>query len=100
MVAKSGDSLLAENARQTLKTALLPLATVVTPNLPEAEVLCGCTVKRIEEMQEAARRIHDLGPRYVVVKGGHMEGRPVDLLFDGQDFQTFDARLISRFCAV
>lgn len=91
MVAKSGDSLLAENARQTLKTALLPLATVVTPNLPEAEVLCGCTVKRIEEMQEAARRIHDLGPRYVVVKGGHMEGRPVDLLFDGQDFQTFDA---------
>jgi hydroxymethylpyrimidine/phosphomethylpyrimidine kinase len=91
MVAKSGDSLLAENARQTLKTALLPLATVVTPNLPEAEVLCGCAVKRVEEMQEAARRIHDLGPRYVVVKGGHMEGRPVDLLFDGKDFQTFDA---------
>jgi hydroxymethylpyrimidine/phosphomethylpyrimidine kinase len=47
-------------------------------------------VKRIEEMQEAARRIHDLGPRCVVVKGGHREGRPVDLLFDGQDFQTFD----------
>jgi len=71
MVAKSGDSLLSEDARQTLKNSLLPLATVVTPNLPEAEVLCGCRVQNLKEMQEAARRIHQLGPRYVVIKGGH-----------------------------
>ncbi|MGD9261013.1 MAG: bifunctional hydroxymethylpyrimidine kinase/phosphomethylpyrimidine kinase, partial [Desulfobacterales bacterium] len=88
MVAKSGDSLLSEDARQTLKNSLLPLATVVTPNLPEAEVLCDCRVRNLDQMQEAARRIHQLGPRYVVIKGGHLKERPVDLLFDGKDFQT------------
>ena len=96
MVAKSGDSLLSEDARETLKTALLPLATVVTPNLPEAEVLCGRSVKTQDEMQEVAMRIHDLGPRYVLIKGGHMAGRPVDLLYDGKDFQKYDAPRLNQ----
>ncbi|MGD8889175.1 MAG: bifunctional hydroxymethylpyrimidine kinase/phosphomethylpyrimidine kinase [Desulfobacterales bacterium] len=96
MVAKSGDSLLSEDARQTLKNSLLPLATVVTPNLPEAEVLCDCRVRNLDQMQEAARRIHQLGPRYVVIKGGHLKERPVDLLFDGKDFQTYDASRLNQ----
>jgi hydroxymethylpyrimidine kinase/phosphomethylpyrimidine kinase len=91
MVAKSGDTLLDEDARDTLKTVLLPLATVVTPNLPEASVLCQSPVNSIDEMHDAARRIHDLGPSYVVIKGGHMPGRPMDLLFDGENFHPFDA---------
>lgn len=91
MIAKSGDALLAEDARETLKAKLLPLASAVTPNLPEAEVLCGFTVDNMESMREAARRIHALGPRWVVIKGGHLEGRAVDLLYDGDRFDTYDA---------
>lgn len=90
MVAKSGDLLLAKNAQQALKTELLPLAYAVTPNLPEAEVLCGFPVKDLESMQAAARIIQQLGPTHVIVKGGHLDGRAVDILFDGTDFTTFD----------
>ncbi|MCK5202371.1 MAG: bifunctional hydroxymethylpyrimidine kinase/phosphomethylpyrimidine kinase, partial [Desulfobacterales bacterium] len=82
--------------RQTIQTSLLPLATVVTPNLPEAEVLCGCPVNSIDEMRDAARCIHDLGPRCVVIKGGHLKGRAVDLLFDGKEFQKFDAPRLNQ----
>ena len=96
MVAKSGDSLLNEDARQTIQASLLPLATVVTPNLPEAEVICGCPVNSIDEMRDAARCIHDLGPRYVVIKGGHLKRRAVDLLFDGKNFQEFDAPRLNQ----
>jgi hydroxymethylpyrimidine/phosphomethylpyrimidine kinase len=91
MVAKSGDSLLSEEARHTIKEALLPLATMVTPNLPEASVLCGFPVEDPDAMQSAAKKIHELGPRYVLIKGGHLTGRAVDLLFDGSSFQSFDA---------
>ncbi|UCD78811.1 MAG: bifunctional hydroxymethylpyrimidine kinase/phosphomethylpyrimidine kinase [Desulfobacterales bacterium] len=96
MVAKSGDTLLAEDARETLKSVLLPLATVVTPNLPEATILSQSAVNTFDEMRDAARRIHDLGPSYVVIKGGHLQDRPVDLLFDGKNFHTFDAPRLNQ----
>jgi hydroxymethylpyrimidine/phosphomethylpyrimidine kinase len=83
MVAKSGDRLLQPDARQALIEAILPLALVVTPNLPEAAALADLPVADLEEMEEAARRIHALGPRWVLVKGGHLKGPPTDLLFDG-----------------
>src|SRR5579864_7146758 len=70
MVAKSGDRLLREDAVQTLIKELLPLALVLTPNVPEAEVLVGGPM----DVREAARRIVDMGPRYVVMKGGHLSG--------------------------
>ena len=64
---------------------LLPLAAVVTPNAPEAEALTGRPVRTEAEAREAARRLHDLGPRAVIVKGGHLETVDVvDVLFDGQ----------------
>ncbi|MPZ14749.1 MAG: bifunctional hydroxymethylpyrimidine kinase/phosphomethylpyrimidine kinase [Chloroflexi bacterium] len=91
MVAKGGDPLLHPDAMEVLRETLIPLATVITPNLPEAEAICQRPVNSLEEMHEAARIIHDLGPQYVVVKGGHLVSEPdaVDVLFDGSTFQQF-----------
>jgi hydroxymethylpyrimidine/phosphomethylpyrimidine kinase len=89
MVAKSGDRLLREDAVEALRQILLPLALVVTPNAPEAEVLAGRAVRSETDMVEAARAIHALGPRYVVVKGGHLSGDAVDILFDGRSVERF-----------
>ncbi len=94
MVAKSGDRLLQLNAEDALKKFLLPLAHVVTPNIPEAEVLAGHQITSQAEAQDAARAIAQLGCRYVVVKGGHREGDPVDLIFDGSDFVELPAERI------
>jgi hydroxymethylpyrimidine/phosphomethylpyrimidine kinase len=94
MVAKSGASLLEPEAVRALTTRLLPLCLVVTPNLPEAEVLAGMPVANRAEMEEAARRIHALGPRHVLVKGGHLKGDAVDLLFNGRDFTVYQAARI------
>lgn len=93
MVAKSGDPLLREDARDALVQLLLPLATVITPNLPEARVLCGFDITNLEEMRRAAQAIHRLGPRNVVVKGGHLADTSdaVDLLYDGEAFREFHA---------
>ncbi len=99
MVAKSGDPLLAAEARSALISTLLPLALVVTPNLHEAAVLAGRPVTTLAEMRQAARAIHDLGPRYVVVKGGHLAGEAesVDILYDGADYREYRAsRIDSR----
>ncbi|HLI51751.1 MAG TPA: bifunctional hydroxymethylpyrimidine kinase/phosphomethylpyrimidine kinase [Thermomicrobiaceae bacterium] len=83
MVAKGGDRLLREDAVEAIQRSLLPLAFVVTPNIPEAEVLSGRSIESEADMEEAARAIAALGPRYVVVKGGHREDEPIDVVFDG-----------------
>jgi hydroxymethylpyrimidine/phosphomethylpyrimidine kinase len=74
MVAKGGDRLLEEDAVVAIRSELLPRAHVVTPNIPEAEVLAGIAIRSIEDMHAAAQRILKLGPRVVLVKGGHLEG--------------------------
>ena len=74
MIAKGGDRLLEEDAVRELRTTLLPRAQVVTPNIPEAEVLAGCPIRSVDDMRHAAARIQQLGPRVVLVKGGHAEG--------------------------
>ncbi|WP_298816757.1 bifunctional hydroxymethylpyrimidine kinase/phosphomethylpyrimidine kinase [Chloroflexus sp.] len=91
MVAKSGDPLLRSDARAALISLLFPLATVVTPNLPEARALTGLEITTIGEMEQAARAIHAMGPRWIVVKGGHLEGDSVDVLFDGERFSYFSS---------
>lgn len=92
MVAKSGDLLLAESARRALETKIVPLAYVITPNVHEAEALAGTAIRNEEDLRDAARRIHDLGPRYVLMKGGHLPGEnATDYLFDGSRFETFTA---------
>jgi hydroxymethylpyrimidine/phosphomethylpyrimidine kinase len=87
MIAASGDSLMQHEAAPVMREHLFPLATVVTPNLDEATFLCERKIRTVEEMQEAARAIHAMGPRYVLIKGGHLPGdKVVDLLFDGREF--------------
>ena len=94
MVAKGGAPLLQSGAVKALIEHLLPLALVVTPNVPEAEVLWGQRIVGLAEMREAAQRIHGLGPRYVVLKGGHLGARAIDLLYDGSTFTMLDAERI------
>jgi hydroxymethylpyrimidine/phosphomethylpyrimidine kinase len=74
MVAKGGDRLLEEDAVAALRTELLPRAHIVTPNVPEAEVLSGLTIRSVDDMRAAGERILKLGPRVVLVKGGHLDG--------------------------
>jgi hydroxymethylpyrimidine/phosphomethylpyrimidine kinase len=85
LAASAGGMLLEAAALDVLRRDLLPLATVVTPNLPEAMVLSGRVVESLADMREAARAIHALGSQTVVVKGGHLSGDAdaVDVLFDG-----------------
>ncbi len=85
MVASSGDSLLRPDAEETLKKLLLPAALVVTPNLDEAAILAGFPVSDRRSMRRAARVIHSLGPRCVVIKGGHRLRDADDLFFDGRE---------------
>ena len=94
MVAKSGDHLLAREAVSALRAELLPMALVVTPNIPEAEALTGVTIASDEDMREAARRLAGDGPRWVIVKGGHRQGDANDLLFDGRDFTVLPGERI------
>jgi hydroxymethylpyrimidine/phosphomethylpyrimidine kinase len=90
MVSKSGGRLLEDDGVQALSTELLPRALVVTPNIPEAEVLSGRIIRSLDDAREAARRIHGMGSSAVIIKGGHATGdEVVDLLFDGHAFTEF-----------
>jgi hydroxymethylpyrimidine/phosphomethylpyrimidine kinase len=91
MVAKSGARLLREDAVDILRSWLLPLAAVLTPNLPEVEVLLRHRVATLAERREAARELLALGPRAVVVKGGHAEGDAVDIYWDGTTWEELAA---------
>ena len=91
MVAKGGDPLLQEEAVDALRTLLVPLALVVTPNLPEASVLVGYEVSTLEQARRAARDIVGMGSRSVVVKGGHLQGDAVDVFYDGNEFREFSS---------
>lgn len=95
MKAKSGDPLLAKSARESLVKELLPLAKVVTPNIPEAEELCGFEIKTLEDMERACREIYALGCSAVVVKGGHREGEEaIDVFYDGGSFEYLKGRFV------
>lgn len=87
MIAKGGAALLQAEAVEALRRKLLPLASVVTPNVPEACAILGIPdIHHVDEMVETARKLHALGPRYVFLKGGHLEGdEAVDVLFDGKE---------------
>jgi hydroxymethylpyrimidine/phosphomethylpyrimidine kinase len=90
MVAKSGDILLEKDAIGALKKLLIPLASVVTPNIPEAEVLWGNPIQTQSDKEAACRAIHAMGTGAVLIKGGHEEGETsADLFYDGNDFHTF-----------
>jgi hydroxymethylpyrimidine kinase/phosphomethylpyrimidine kinase len=91
MVSSGGARLLSEQGEATMRRRLLPLAAVVTPNLPEAEALSGMRIEGIAAMHEAARLIHRMGPRAVVIKGGHLAAdvAALDVLYDGRRYVEF-----------
>ncbi len=95
MVAKGGASLLDADAAGTLRANLLPLATLITPNIPEAEALLGASIGSVGDMEEAARTLRAMGPKAVLVKGGHMEGDDlIDVLVDEDGVHRFETRRI------
>ncbi len=93
-VSKHGDSLLSAGTLDAVRDRLLPLATVVTPNLLEAGLLTGISITDEAQMLAAARTIIAMGPQWVLVKGGHLPGNPVDLLFDGNQLIRFPGHRI------
>jgi len=95
MVATEGVPLIREEAKKTLIAELIPLAFVLTPNIPEAEVLSGIRIATRDDMRKAAKIIREMGARHVVVKGGHLPGDAVDLLYNGEDFREFGSPRIA-----
>ena len=95
MVSKSGAALLRADAVDALRRSLAPLALLITPNTHEAQVLTGKGVRTAGDMEEAALRIHAMGARKVLIKGGHLEGDAIDVFFDGKEFQHLRAERIA-----
>ncbi|MDN4523817.1 bifunctional hydroxymethylpyrimidine kinase/phosphomethylpyrimidine kinase [Fictibacillus fluitans] len=96
MIAKGGSELLRKDAVEALKKYLLPLADILTPNIPEAEQLTGRTIADKRGREDAARFLHDLGAKKIVIKGGHLphESEPVDLYYDGEQMIEFKGKRI------
>ena len=92
--ATAGKALLRGDAVKTLCDYLLPLAAVVTPNIPEAERLTGMRLHDLRSIKKAAERILAMGPRSVVIKGGHRRGPATDFFYDGKRFREISARRI------
>jgi len=96
MVAKSGAKLLKDDAEEALIKKILPLATIVTPNLPEAEKLAKMSIKSLEDAEEAAKKVAALGPKAVVVKGGHLEqDECVDTLYYDGVVKRYSGKRVS-----
>ncbi len=87
----SGFPLMEESGIETYKNKLFPMAYVVTPNLYEASILTGTEVTDLSTMRAAAEKIHAMGPQHVIITGGHLPSRAMDLLYDGHKFNVFDA---------
>lgn len=94
MIAKGGCALMKADALATLKKEIIPLATLLTPNIPEAETITGMKIESIENMKQACKEIASLGAKNVLVKGGHFNGEPTDILYDGIQFYSFAGKRI------
>lgn len=96
LVSKSGDKLLKADAYNVLISKLIPKTYVITPNIFEAEILSGISIKNPTDVKKAAYKIHQLGAKNVVIKGGHLKDAffAVDTLFDGKDYFTYSAKRI------
>ena len=94
MYAKNGCPLMNPDSINTLIKTVIPMADVLTPNIPEAEKISGVKIDSIEDRKKAAAVIHHMGCRNVLVKGGHADGNALDILFDGDHFHSFDAERI------
>lgn len=95
MYAKNGCALMQPHAIDTLIKTIIPLADVLTPNIPEAEKIAGMEIKTVADMEAAAKKICAMGCKGIVVKGGHHIGNAVDVLFDGKEFYHFETERIN-----
>lgn len=96
MIAKGGERLLKLSAVDALKRSLLVDATVLTPNIPEAEALTGMTIRDIEDMKHAAEMVHTLGPKAVLLTGGHMRGDTIcDVLHDEDGAEVYESQRVN-----
>ncbi len=94
MYAKDGSALMSSEFIDVFIDEIIPVSYLITPNIPEAEIISGIKIKNFDDMKEAAEIIYGFGPKNVLIKGGHSEGDAVDVLFDGKDFSTFVAKRI------
>lgn len=95
MYAKNGCPLMNPNAVDTLIKVVIPWADVLTPNIPEAEKISGMKILSISDMEAAAKKIHNMGCKNVIVKGGHAVGNAIDVLYDGQGFYHYQTHRIN-----
>lgn len=95
MVSKSGYSLMKPDTISVLIKELIPLSTVVTPNIPEAEIISDTKIETLQDMEKAARIIYKMGPKNVLVKGGHLTTDATDVLFDGKEFTYYKAQRVN-----
>ncbi len=99
MIAKGGHALMESSALSALIQRIIPLSTVLTPNIPEAEAITGQTIRSRDDMMEAARAIAGMGAQNVIIKGGHLsqEQEAEDILYDGKEFSSFTTvRIVTK----
>jgi hydroxymethylpyrimidine/phosphomethylpyrimidine kinase len=94
MKAKGGETLLKDNSIGMLKRKLIPQSTLITPNVPEAEILSQMVIEDTDDAKKASEKIYGLGCKSVLITGGHLSGEPVDVLFDGKEFTLFRGKRI------
>jgi phosphomethylpyrimidine kinase len=94
MYAKNGCPLMEETAVDTLIQFIIPLADVLTPNIPEAEKISGLSISSVKDMETAAMKIYEMGCKSVIIKGGHKEGSALDVLYNGNEFTYFETERI------
>ena len=94
MLSTSGVSLMTKDACTSLKRELIPLSFLITPNLHEASAITGKKIEKVIDMKEASKKIHQMGAQNVLIKGGHLKGKPVDILYDGKEFHEFPSERI------
>lgn len=95
MYAKNGDALMEPQAIDTLIKNVLPLATLITPNIPEAEKIADCSITSLEEMERAAKAIYERCHAAVLIKGGHRSGEATDILYDGENIYSYTSERIA-----
>lgn len=96
MISKGGYSLLKPEAKKTLIKYLIPMSYIITPNTLEAEEITGIKINNLDDMKEAGYKILELGPKYVLMKGGHLEGDAVDVLIGKNTFEVYSKERLSR----
>ena len=100
ILSKTNSILLDESGQKALVRRLFPICYLLTPNIPEAETFFGKEIKNVSDMKKAAKKLQKMGPKYVLIKGGHLKDAPVDVLHDGvskrMNFRLFRVRLTSH----